>query len=111
VGGFVKGDVVVVPFPFSQATGDKRRPAIVLASWDCVGTTDYLLCLVSSQNVREPYILALDSSDIENGSLNRTSYVRPTYLFTVGESRILRKIGTLKPDKLTTVLETIKSIL
>ena len=29
--GFVKGDVVVIPFPFSDLTETKRRPALVLA--------------------------------------------------------------------------------
>ncbi|MEY5048833.1 MAG: hypothetical protein RLZZ175_2192 [Bacteroidota bacterium] len=29
---FVKGDVVVLPFPFSDLTGTKRRPALVLAN-------------------------------------------------------------------------------
>jgi mRNA interferase MazF len=29
---FVKGDVVVIPFPFSDLTGSKRRPALILLS-------------------------------------------------------------------------------
>jgi len=28
---FVKGDIVVVPFPFSDSTQAKRRPALILA--------------------------------------------------------------------------------
>jgi mRNA interferase MazF len=28
---FVKGDVVVIPFPFSDLSGSKKRPAFVLA--------------------------------------------------------------------------------
>jgi len=29
---FIKGDVVVVPFPFSDLTQAKRRPALVIAT-------------------------------------------------------------------------------
>ncbi|MEO6392195.1 MAG: type II toxin-antitoxin system PemK/MazF family toxin, partial [Pyrinomonadaceae bacterium] len=32
MGRFVKGDVVVTPFPFSDLSGDKRRPALVIAN-------------------------------------------------------------------------------
>jgi len=31
VGRFVRGDVVVVPFPFSDLSANKRRPALVIA--------------------------------------------------------------------------------
>lgn len=108
---FAKGDIVVVPFPFSQASGEKLRPALVLASWPCLKTTDYLLCLISAQNVAEPHIMPLDSADVENGSLNRASFLRPTYLFTIAQSRISQKIGTLKRKRLDEALEVIKTVL
>ena len=31
MGRFIKGDVVVVPFPFSDLTMSKRRPVLVIA--------------------------------------------------------------------------------
>jgi hypothetical protein len=31
---FVKGEVVVVPFPFSDLTQAKRRPALVITEWE-----------------------------------------------------------------------------
>ncbi len=103
--------MVVVPFPFSQAAGEKRRPAIVLASWPCLNTTDYLLCLVSAQHVDDPYIVPLPPADLEGGSLNRVSYVRPSHLFTTAEGRIVRRIGTLSTGKLGQVLESIRRLL
>lgn len=43
---FVKGDVVVIPFPFTDLSGTKRRPALVLA--DLPGD-DIILCQITSQ--------------------------------------------------------------
>ncbi len=42
---FIKGDVVVMPFPFSELSGSKKRPALVLA--DLPGD-DILLCQITS---------------------------------------------------------------
>lgn len=49
---FVKGDVVVVPFPFSDLTEAKRRPALVLAELD---GEDRILCQITRQQFRDRY--------------------------------------------------------
>jgi mRNA interferase MazF len=49
---FVKGDVVVVTFPFSDLTEAKRRPALVLAELD---KDDRILCQITSQQFRDRY--------------------------------------------------------
>ncbi|NJK51587.1 MAG: hypothetical protein HC936_00355 [Leptolyngbyaceae cyanobacterium SU_3_3] len=46
---FVKGEVVIVPFPFSDLTQAKRRPALVVAS---LTGDDVILCQVTSQVTR-----------------------------------------------------------
>ena len=63
---FVKGDIVVVPFPFSDLTHAKRRPALVLA--DLEGD-DLILCQITSQQVRDKYAIDLADDDFETGSL------------------------------------------
>lgn len=94
-----------------ELLGEKRRPALVLASWPVLNTPDYLLCLTSSQLVSDPYLVPLAVEDVQGGSLYRMSYLRPTYLFTVGESRIVRKIGSLTADKLLEAADMIKDLL
>ena len=110
MGQFVIGDLVVLPFPSSTAPGSKRRPAIVVASWAFGSSTDYLMCMVSSQRVPDPYLVALSQDDVEGGTLDRQSYVRPTYLFTADEEMILYRIGHLKPARLSEVLAKIVSL-
>lgn len=48
----IKGDVVVVPFPFSDLSTVKRRPALVVAA---PGGDDVILCQITSQQIRDRY--------------------------------------------------------
>ncbi|WP_293156788.1 hypothetical protein [Okeania sp. SIO2C9] len=49
---FVKGDVVVVPFPFSDLTQAKRRPVLVIAT---LTGEDIILCQINSQTIADLY--------------------------------------------------------
>ena len=76
---FVKGDVVVVPFPFSDLTRAKRRPALVIAEME---GDDLILCQITSQRIRDRYAIPIDDKDFQTGSLKQRSNVRPNRLFT-----------------------------
>ena len=97
---FVKGDVVIVPFPFSDLSNSKKRPAIVLA--DLEGD-DIILAQITSQMIYDKYAIKLDNSHFEDGSLNRESNIRPNKIFTAERSIILYKIGSLKAKKMEQV--------
>ena len=99
---FVKGDIVVVPFPFSDLTHAKRRPALVLA--DLEGD-DLILCQITSQQVRDKYAIDLDDDDFETGSLRQKSNVRPNRLFTADQRIILRRVGHLRREKINEIIE------
>lgn len=58
--GFVKGDIVVLPFPFSDLSSSKKRPALVLAN---LKGDDIILCQITSQYVKDEYALALNNID------------------------------------------------
>jgi mRNA interferase MazF len=49
MGRFIKGDIVVVPFPFSDLSGAQKRPAWVLAN---LRGDDLILCQITSQNIK-----------------------------------------------------------
>ncbi|MBB5282254.1 mRNA interferase MazF [Rhabdobacter roseus] len=93
MGRFVKGDVVVIPFPFSDLSGSKRRPTLVLA--DLPGD-DILLCQITSQNTKDAFAVPLIKEDFSEGTLPSDSYIRPTRIFTADKNSIIRKAGTVK---------------
>ena len=104
---FVKGDVVVLPFPFSDLSKSKKRPALVASILD---GDDIVLCQITSEARVDSYSIVLTSSDFKKGSLNLTSMIRPNKLFTADKSIILYKIGSLKESKIKEVEKGIVDI-
>jgi mRNA interferase MazF len=74
---FVKGDIVVIPFPFSDLSQSKRRPALVLAS---LQGDDIILSQVTSKDIKDNYAISVEENDFESGSLSQLSNIRPNCL-------------------------------
>jgi mRNA interferase MazF len=104
---FVKGDVVVIPFPFTDLSGSKKRPALVLAD---LSGDDIILCQITSQQ-NDNYAIAIDNSSFSNGSLPLSSYIRPARIFTADKNMIIRKAGTLKESVHKIVVDRICNLL
>ncbi|MDP2822013.1 MAG: hypothetical protein Q8O52_04955 [Sulfuritalea sp.] len=74
MGEFAAGQVVVLPFPFSDLTRSKYRPALLLADSD---RGDWIACQITSNAYADGRAVAIDSSDFESGGLSTTKF-RPT---------------------------------
>jgi mRNA interferase MazF len=108
VGTFVKGDVVVVPFPFSDLSATKRRPALVLA--DLTGD-DVILCQITSQVARDANAIPLLDADFVDGGLRQASNIRPNRLFTADSGLIVYRVGRISAAKSDAVVAAILTIL
>lgn len=105
---FIRGDIVVLPFPFSDLSETKRRPALVLVP---LTGSDLILCLITSQVKTDSYTIPLKSSNFESGSLKKDSYIRINRLFTADEQIILYKAGHLKAETLADVISRLITLL
>lgn len=105
---FVKGDVVVVPFPFSDLTEAKRRPALVISALE---GDDLILCQITSQSIRDIHAVALADQDFETGSLKQPSNARPNRIFTADSHIVLYRVGGLKQDKLNEIIEKVVAVI
>ena len=108
MGKFIRGDAVVVPFPFSDLTQAKRRPALIIA--DLEGD-DYILCQITSKRIKDNYSIPLEDDDFEDGSLKQSSNVRPNRIFTADKNIILYRIGNIRNNKFDEIIRKIVSIL
>ncbi|MCX7837983.1 MAG: type II toxin-antitoxin system PemK/MazF family toxin [Anaerolineae bacterium] len=107
MGKFVKGDVVVVPFPFSDLSAAKRRPALIIAT---LTGDDVILCQITSKAITDSYALVISDSDFTSGGLRQESNIRPNRIFTADANIILYRVGVLSPTKLQEVISKIIQI-
>jgi mRNA interferase MazF len=108
VGRFVKGEVVVLPFPFSDLSASKRRPALVITP---LQGDDVILCMITSRAVRDSNAMPITNDDFASGGLSRDSNIRPTRLFTADSRIILRSVGRLSNEKMEEVVDAIVKII
>src|ERR1700734_1918190 len=86
------GEVVLVPFPFSDLSQMKVRPALCLAD---AGRGDWVLCQITSSPYGDPVAVPLDAPDFASGGLLVASVARPGKLFTAHAALIVRSVGRL----------------
>lgn len=98
------GSVVLVPFPFSDLSASKLRPALVLAK---SGRGDWICVQITSNPYSDPKAVTLTAEDFSDGGLNRTSYVRPGKLFTANEALFRRSVAKVREKKLLAVVDAV----
>ncbi len=105
---FVKGDVIVIEFPFSNHREVKRRPVLVLK---VPKGDDVIVNQITGSSYEESVEITLKESDFSKGSLKRTSFVRIDKISSIEKSLVKYKIGTLKKEKFKEILDGVCSYL
>lgn len=108
MGASQAGAVVLVPFPFSDLSQAKLRPAVVLAE---VSRGDRLLCQITSNPYGDPSAIPLEETAFAHGSLRIASYARPGKLFTASIDLVVGEVGMLTGDMHTRIVDAVISLL
>ena len=104
---FVAGDIVVVPFPFTDLSSARKRPALALSNLE---GDDIIICEITSVMRKDSYVVSLENKDLESGKLKTNSIIRPNRILTIDKSKINYKFGKIKDSKLQEVMGKIKIV-
>ncbi len=105
---FVKGNVIVIEFPFSDLKNVKRRPVLVLK---VPKGEDIIVAQITGSSYNKLVELPMTDRDFKQGSLKRESFVRVDKIASIEKSLINYKIGSLKKEKFYEILDKICSFL
>ena len=108
---FRRGDVVLVPFPFSDLSTTKVRPAVVVSGALYHATEpDLLLAALTSKVAAATGPLDYLLGDWRAAGLHYPSALKPV-LFTLDPARVIYRVGALTPADLTQVDQRLRRAL
>ncbi len=86
-------DIVLIPFPYSDLTGSKQRPALIISNEKINKTQDRICCLITT-NAHKDDLLIIKNS-FKQGKLPFKSFVKPHRIFTIHKNIIRKKLCTI----------------
>ena len=97
---FKQGEILIVPFPFSDLSSIKQRPVIVLSknSYN-EKNEDIITCGITSNLKDSAHSILIDGENLEDGNIPKKSRIKIDKLFTIDQNIIKKKVAQL--DKKT----------
>jgi len=106
--GVRQGDIYLMAVPYSDLSGRKTRPVLVVSKDDFNnGLEDVIICGITSNSNQERDCISITNKDTKEGCLDYKSMIKVENIFKVDKVLLLRKIGCIKKEK---VLKVIKKL-
>ena len=102
--GFVKGEIIIIEFPYSNLKNVKRRPVLIL---NIPKGDDVLVAQITGESYEDDVEIPLKKEDFKKGSLKRESYLRIDKIASIEKYLIKYKAGSLKQEKFSKILDKI----
>jgi len=101
---FVRGEIVILEFPFSNLIEVKRRPALIIK---VPNGDDVIVCQITGKPYEKLVEILIKKENFISGSLKVDSYLRIDKIFSVEKSLIKYKIGMLRKEKFLEIFEKV----
>ena len=93
-----KGDVVLIPFPFTDLTGMKARPALALAVFESTIIVSFMTSQLKWQEESDIRV-----SPSEHNGLKKQSVIRLSKITTLDKELVIGRLGSLTETDLSSI--------
>jgi len=109
---YKQGDIVLIPIPFTDLSSNKKRPVLILSSDSYnTNTEDLIVAAITSNIDDKPYNITITNDDLFDGNLLHTSCVRADKLYTLAQSIVVKKFGSVKSEPLAALIEKVRDVM
>ena len=105
-------DILLVPFPFSDQSGRKVRPVIIISNEEFNEYSEDVLIMGITSNIsKDKYSIPLLNNSIEEGKLFVPCCIKVENILKIDKGLIIKKIGKIKREKLNEIMDKIIKII
>lgn len=106
-----QGSLLLVPFPFSDQSGRKVRPVIVISNDEFNKNSEDLIVIGVTSNIsKDKYSIILTNNDLEAGKLLSQCCIKAENILKVDKDIIIKNIGKVNKNKLKTAIDILVEI-
>lgn len=103
---YEQGDIVIVPFPFTDLSATKQRPVLILSKKEYNATVeDVITCGITSNREDTFHSILIDNKDVMMGQIPVASRIKVDKLFTVHQGIIKKRVARLSKETFSRVKE------
>lgn len=105
-------DLLLMPFPYSDLSGSKVRPVLVISNNQFNNSSqDLIVCCVTSNITKEFYTVLLEKDSLEEGKLFEDCCVKVENIAKIEKSKIIKKIGKINGNNFSLIKEKLYSLI
>lgn len=105
-----QGDIILLPFPFSDLTQTKVRPAIIISNDEFnKHSQDLLVCAITSNITSDKYTLLLSTDDLCEGTIDNCA-IKVETILKISKTLIIKKIAKSNKEVITQTIQILNSL-
>jgi len=107
---YKRGEIVLVPVPFSDLSSTKKRPVLVVSNTLHNYVSRDMIVVAITSNLQQNGIV-IEAEDLNIGKLPRTSIIRCEKIYTLEQNIVLKKFGVISEKVLDEVVSEINKLI
>ncbi len=93
---YEQGEIIIVPFPFSDLSSVKKRPVLVLSKQIDNNTSDDIITCGITSNIKDSkYSIFIENKDLDKGQIPTKSRIKVDKLFTLNKRIVEKSVGRI----------------
>lgn len=90
-----QGDIILVPFPYSDLSATKKRPVLVISSnYYNAKFQDIIVCALTSNKYKDEFSVLIERGDVSK-HLPEKSIVKTHKILTISKTKVIKKYSSV----------------